>query len=427
MRLLVVTYRFPAYTHTADRNVVYHLVKHFSRRHEVSLVALATERTADQSTALVRPFCVRTEVIILPRWRSVLNAGTGLLRRGPLQLHYYWSPEMRARVQAVATEERIDAAYGYHLRSAPYLTGLAGVPKVIALQPAQVLHFGRRWEVIRNPVKRLAYGVEYWRLRGYERGIGKQFDRCLLISETDRRAIDPSGELKNVFFNPHGTDVLRFAPPRETTREPMSLVFAGALGIDTNSDAVLFFARKVLPLIWRERPDVRVYVVGRYPPASIRRLAQDRRIDVTGLVPDVRPYLWRAAVGIDPIRIAAGMQNKVIEGMAAGLPMVITSAANEGIGARHGENVWIADAPEEFASAVLTLLRDSARAHALARRAQAFAQSHWTWAYHFERLEALLEELVQRRSSALAGGRAVSVQEPLGNGPVNGARSRAAP
>jgi sugar transferase (PEP-CTERM/EpsH1 system associated) len=402
VRLLVVTYRFPAYTHTADRNVIYHLVRHFSKRHEVSLVALATERPADQSTDLIREFCARTEVVPLPRWRSVLNASLGVLRDGPLQLHYYWSPEMRARVQQVAVEQRIDVAYGYHLRSAPYLMPLNGIPKVVALQPAQVLHFGRRCKVIRNPLKRLLYGLEYRRLIGYEQAVAERFERCLLISETDREAIDPEGRLANVFYNPHGTDVARFAPPPDMDRDPASLVFAGAMNIDTNTDAVHFFVRDILPLIWRKRPDVRLYVVGRHPPRSVRLLARDSRIVVTGLVPDLRPHLWRATIGIDPIRIAAGMQNKVIEGMAAGLPLVITSVANEGIGAVDNDHVLIADGPQKFASAVLELLRDPARARALAQRAETLARSQWTWEFHFESLEALLKDVVDRRNAPLS-------------------------
>lgn len=393
MRLLVVTYRFPAFRSTADRNVVYNLVKHLSRRHEVSLVAFATADPATQSTDLVRPYCRRTEVVVLPVWRSMLSAGIGLLGREPLQMRYYSSGAMRQRVAAVAREQRVQAAYGYHLRSWPYLAALNGVPKVLALHPAQVLHYGRLRGVIRSPLKRLVYTVEHRRLRGYERAVARRMDRCLLISPADRLAIDPDGELTNVVYNPHGTDVASFTRPADAVREPASLVFHGAMYMDTNTDAVLHFVRDVLPLIWRARPETRLYVVGRHPPRSIQRLAADPRIIVTGLVDDVRPYLWRATVAVDPIRIAAGMQNKVIEAMSAGLPMVVTSTANEGIGARDGEAVRVADEPEAFARAVLELLSDHVAARRLGEAGRRFVQEGWTWETHFCRLEALLEEL----------------------------------
>ena len=160
----------------------------------------------------------------------------------------------------------MDVAYGYHLRSAPYVAPLTCLPRVVAFQPAQVLHFGRRCAVIRNPFKRAVYRVEHRRLLEYERKVAARFERCLLISETDRRAIDPEGALGNVFYNPHGTDVAKFAPPSDMVRDSSSLVFAGAMSIDTNTDAIQFFVQRVLPLIWRHRPTVKLQIVGRHPP-----------------------------------------------------------------------------------------------------------------------------------------------------------------
>ncbi|NWF93029.1 MAG: glycosyltransferase [Syntrophaceae bacterium] len=236
--------------------------------------------------------------------------------------------------------------------------------------------------------------MEYERLIGYELTVARRFDRCLLISEKDRLAIDPNRELKNVFYNPHGTDVDLFAPPPNNKREPASVVFAGALSIDTNSDAVLFFVDKILPRIWRQRPDVRFYIVGKNPPASIIRLNKDPRIRVTGFLEDIRPYLWRCSVGVDPIRIAAGMQNKVIEGMAAGLPMVVSPEANEGIGAPEREALVVGKNPEDFATKVLTLINCPEVAQKLSITGRNYVKKYWSWEYHFRQLEGLFFELV---------------------------------
>ena len=174
--------------------------------------------------------------------------------------------------------------------------------------------------------------------------------------------------------------------------------------------------REVLPLIWRARPAVRLLVVGRHPPRSVLRLAKDSRIEVTGLVSDMRPYLWKSTVGLAPMRIAAGMQNKVIEGMAAGLPMVITSAANEGIGASQ-ENVCIADDPEDMAAAVLGLLGDPHAARRLGESAQRFAAANWSWEHHFDQLESILQDLAMRNQTS-ARDRHDGVR-PLGAPPVS--------
>jgi len=137
------------------------------------------------------------------------------------------------------------------------------IPRVIAIQPAQTLHFRRRYEFSRNPVLRVLYRMEYKRLTGYEADLARKFDSCLLISEKDRDAIDPKHTLNNIFYNPHGTDVHSFCAARWLVRERGSLVFCGAMYMDTNSDAVLYFHREILPLIWKVRPHTRFTIVGK--------------------------------------------------------------------------------------------------------------------------------------------------------------------
>ncbi len=396
MRILFVTYRFPAHTHDAPSNTVYHLVKYFAERgHDVSLVSLAASRELAARQDLVRPYCRRIETVVLPRWRSAIGALVrGVPSRAPLQMAYFRSADMVATVRRVIREERIDVAYAYHLRAAQYLAEVEGVPRCVALQPAQVLHFGRRRAHIRHPLLKLAYAVEHARLVGYEAQIAARFERCLLISDTDWQAIDPRRVLTNVCFSPHGVDCDGFAAPAGNQREPSTLVFSGALGMDTNSDAILYFCREVYPLVKQAVPGVRLFVVGKQPPAAVRALAADPTITVTGFVDDIRPYLWRATVGIDPLRIGAGLQNKVLEGMAAGLPMVVTTVANEGIGATPGRDVLVGDDPAAFARVTISLLQNAAERRAIAAASRRFVTERWSWEAYFQPLERLMVSLV---------------------------------
>jgi sugar transferase (PEP-CTERM/EpsH1 system associated) len=399
MRLLFVTYRFPVYPGCASSNTVFNLVKYFSQRHEVSLVGLAPGAIPAKRCDELAQFCNRLEILELPRWKASMHAIRGLATSTPLQMWYFRSNAFAAKVRQVIEEEKIELAYGYHLRSSQYLSELDSIPRVIALQPAQILHFGRRHELTRNPVLRALYGMEYRRLLGYEAEAAAKFDSCLLISEKDRKAIDPKHRLRNVFFNPHGTDVHSFVPPSDNVRDGETLAFCGSMAMDTNVDAVLHFCKDILPVIWAKRPEVRFVIVGRNPTRAVLKLADDRRISVTGLVDDVRPYLWKATVGVDPIRMAAGMQNKVIEGMAAGLPMVISPEANEGIHALEGTAVLVGRSPAQFASHVLGLLSDRLHATELAEQALCFVQKQWSWEHHFKSLETLFGDLIAERAS----------------------------
>jgi polysaccharide biosynthesis protein PslH len=400
MRLLFVTYRFPVYSGDAPSNTVFNLVKYFAGKHEVSLVGLAPGPVSREARDRLAQYCRRVEFVPWPKWRGALRAATGLASSEPLQVWYYRSGELAAKVRQIIAEEQIDLAYGYHLRAAQFLADIDSIPRVLAIQPAQILHFGRRYQLTHNPAVRMVYGMEYRRLQGYEAAVAAKFDSCLLISPKDREAIDPNHRLSNVFFNPHGTDVHSFAPPPGNVRDGNTIVFSGAMHMDTNTDAALYFHREILPLIWAKRPQARFTIVGKNPPGSLQKLAEDARITVTGFVPDIRPYLWKAAIAVNPIRMAAGMQNKLIEGLAAALPMVISPEANEGIHAPVGKAVVLARTPQEFAANVLALLDNPAAAEQLGAQGQVFVQANWSWEHHFEQLEGLLQQLVAGRVTA---------------------------
>ncbi|MGB9146559.1 MAG: glycosyltransferase [Acidobacteriaceae bacterium] len=402
MRILFVTYRLPVYSGDAPSNTVFNLVKYFSRENQVSLVGLAPGPVSSEAKDRLARYCHRFEFVPWPKWRGALHAVSGLLSSEPLQVRYYRSRELAAKVRQIIAEERIELAYGYHLRSGQFLADLDSIPRVLAIQPAQILHFGRRYQLTHNPVLRLLYGMEYRRLRGYEAEVAAKFDSCLLISAKDREAIDPNHRLRNVFFNPHGTDVHSFAPPPGNLRDGNTIVFSGSMFMDTNAHAALYFHREILPLIWAKRPQTSFMIVGKNPPRSVLKLAEDSRVTVTGFVPDLRPYLWKAAVGVNPVRMAAGMQNKLIEGLAAGLPMVVSPEANEGIHAPVGKAVLLAHTPQEFAANVLALLDNPDAAGELGVHGQAFVQANWSWEHHFEHLDGLLQQLVENRASATA-------------------------
>ncbi len=395
MRILVVTYRLPVYSGDAPSNTVFNLVKHLSRNHQVSLVGLAHRAFSRESLEGLSPFCHRVEWAHCPKWRGALRAARGLVSSEPLQMSYYRSRAFSDLVKRVVAEDRIELGYAYHLRSGQFLADATNIPRVIAIQPAQVLHFGRRYQLTHNPILRMAYGVEHRRLIGYEAALARKFESCLLISSKDRDAIDPEHSLDNVFFNPHGTDVQSFAPPTDAVRDPDAVVFSGSMFMDTNSSAAHYFHRHILPIIWARRPQTKFLIVGKNPPGSLQKLAEDRRITVTGTVPDLRPYLWSASVGVDPVRMAAGMQNKLIEGMAAGLPMVITPEANEGILAPEGHAVLVGNSPQEFAAHVLSLLDHPEQGRALASEALNFVQNNWSWEHHFHCLDDKLHALAE--------------------------------
>ena len=395
MRILVTTYRFPSHLHSADRHTVYRLIKHLSEKHKVYIAAPVGDEAESEMRDLLEPYCEKIYTPIRTKVSSIIGAFKKIFSSDPLQMGYFSCPELRELIPDIVKENNIDILYGYHLRSSQNMYDVQGIPKLIALQPAQILHFRRRVEKIKNPFMRTIYGEEHRRLIGFERRVAQQFDKALLISETDRLAIDPEKILKNVMISPHGTDVDYFRPPQENSkREPATVIFTGVLSIDTNSSAVLYFYKKIFPLVRKTIPDVKFLVVGSKPPRSIQKLAGDPAVTVTGYVEEMLPYLHQATVGLDPLLIGAGLQNKMLEGMASGLPMVVTPVANEGIGATHGKEVLVAGDEDSFANEVIMLIQNPEKRKEIGEKARNFICRKWTWEHYFSELEDEMEKLI---------------------------------
>jgi sugar transferase (PEP-CTERM/EpsH1 system associated) len=385
-----------------DRLTVFNLLKHFSRLHDVALVTFLEPGQDPADRRHLDGFVDRIEMVPLNKWHSYLRAVLGMLRGRPLQVGYYSSPRMARQVQQVIREFEPDIVYSHTIRMAPYLADERRLPSVLGMQISMRLNYGRLARFHRSLLRRLVYRAEAWWAGRYERKIARRFDRCLLISETDVAALG-SPRPDNIFINPHGVDFRFFTSTGAGAEESGDLVFTGNMSYPPNADAVEWFVSDILPLVHKEVPGVRLTVVGAEPSQSVLALVGDAAVEVTGRVPDLRPYLDRAQVAIDPLRVGAGLQNKVLEGMSMGVPMVVTSVANEGIGADPGRHVLVADTPGDFASAIVALLQDEGLRTTMGQEARRFIVEQWSWEKHFDDLEREMQSLVAGAGGMTAG------------------------
>jgi glycosyltransferase involved in cell wall biosynthesis len=242
----------------------------------------------------------------------------------------------------------------------------------------------------------LFYRIEADKVRPYEAALCCDFDRVFLVGQRDIEELQKSAPVTNALVQPHGQDVPAYARLAAARREPGAIVMSGVMATYTNVDAATWFAREIFPLVEREVPEASFWIVGRHPQREVEALARPPRVVVTGEVPDVSDWLLRAEVGVAPLRIGAGMQNKLVQAMAAGLPVVATPLANEGIGATPGVQLWLRDEPRAFADAVITLLRDRATRERLGAAARSYVERHWTWEAHFEQQLRAFAEVAAR-------------------------------
>lgn len=399
MNLLVLSARPPWPPTMADAMTVDRLVRFLSARgHEVDLLCFVQDEAEDRVLREgLGGVCREIETVPLPRWRSYATTALALPGRLPMQVAYYRSGQMRRAVERRVAAKEPDLVYTHLIRMAEFTRHL-DLPKVMGVQVSQALNLGRMLDHVSDPFRKLFYRIESSKVRPYEAYACADFDRVFLCGPSDIEALERTAPVPNAVVCPHGQDV----PPLETVRggerEPGAIVISGVMSTYTNVDAASWFASEIFPRIEKEVPEAAFWIVGRNPQRGIAALARPPRVVVTGEVPDVGEWLCRAQVAVAPLRIGAGMQNKVVQAMACELPVVATSIANEGVGGTSEANLLLRDDPETFAATIVELLGDAGMRERVGHAARRFAEAHWTWEACFLKLEAVLKEVVAERS-----------------------------
>ncbi len=385
----------------ADQMTVAHLISFLSARgHDIDLYGLDIgEPMTEKQRAWLVQHCRTVHLEPHGFLQSAMGAMLGLLKGFPLQVGWFLNAGQRAAIAKGIKD--VDIGYSYYIRSAETMRRIyPAKPTFVAMQLSQTLNTRRMVAHYRNLKEKMLYAVESRLVRNYEARVWSDFSRTVLIGEQDVAEIRSIcreknlPEIDNVFFGPHGTDISRFAPREAVTPNPCSMVFNGVLRTYTNVHAITWFAAHVWPLIKSAEPKASLMIVGRDPRPEVVALGEMDGITVTGEVENPADYISRVAICIDPVQAGAGMQNKMVEFMAMGKPIVATTVANEGIGAEPGNHVVLADDPEDMATEILNLFAEPDRAATIGAAARKFVEQNWTWEAHFLRLEAEMLEAI---------------------------------
>jgi sugar transferase (PEP-CTERM/EpsH1 system associated) len=396
MRICFVTPRFPYPPLKGDTLRVYHQLRALSREHQITLVSLAEEPISECVYAEVAALCKRVEVVQLARARVLLNLGTGVLAREPLQVLYYHEPKFQERLEEVLANADFDVVHATLIRMLPYVWRRSSPPVAVDLIDSLGLNLAARRKQV-GGIKRIGYEVEYRRVRRYEAAVVRRFPALAVSSEADRRAL---GGRPNIRVIPNGVDLEQFTFQGIEGREPATLVFTGNMGYHPNEEAVVWLAGEVWPLLRARHPNVRLQIVGASPTDRVRALHDaENGIEVLGKVPEVTTYLHKATIAVCPMRSGSGIQNKVLEAMATGTPVVATSIANRGVQGQPERDLLVTDSAEAFAQAIANLLDNPARRERLAASAQHFVAERFQWTEHGRKLTAIYEQL-QHRTTA---------------------------
>jgi len=374
------------------------MLRELNRSHEIHFAALQRPEDGSEGVARSAEYCTQSYPVFHdpPKTRSTafgIQALTSIFSQMPLAVSRWRSSALRLRIDQLLKEQRFD-----HL----VCDFLAAAPNVPVMQRAALFQHNVEtiiWDRLRdtasNPINRLIYRYEAARMLEYERSMCRAAARVIAVSEEDAERMRSLFGIPHVSAVPTGVDIDFFAPPADPA--PIAdLMFTGSMNWMPNIDGVSFFCRDVLPLILARKPDCRVVIAGRTPPPSITRLSEIHpNLSVTGTVPDIRPYLWGSKVCIVPLRVGGGTRLKIYEAMAARIPVVSTQVGAEGLPVSHGENILLADEPQQFADACLDLLASRDQRDRLSERAWNLVASHYSWKQAAECFERILESSPQ--------------------------------
>lgn len=411
MRILFLSLRCPYPPQRGDRIRSYNFIKQLSKRHEITLVFFAETDSDIESVKHLEPFCKRIEWVRFRRYYATLNTAIHCFSRTPLQVHYWYSPQMQNTINKLLDEEDYHLIHAQLFRMGQYVAKAKGITKVLDLCDSLALNLSRRAELDCTP-KRFLVKLEEKRVRRYEVDIVKEFDCGTVVAQFDRDYLKNQDESLNLSVVPMGVDLTYFKPKTDYSKSnagldrqtsttnnddkqetAKNLLFTGTMNYFPNSDAVIYFCNNILPLIQKHHPDTTFYIVGNHPTEQVRRLADQKGVVVTGYVPDIRPYFEKASVFVAPLRAGSGIQTKNLEAMAMTIPVVTTTIGAMGIKAETDTELLIADTPETFAERVIHLIENPDMREKFANAGRKRVETSYDWQVLGEKLEQVYAQI----------------------------------
>lgn len=400
----------------------YSLLRELARRHEVSVFTFYPTQENDRHEEL-QAFC--KEVFLHPMklpsrasFLDMLGYVRNLIRPVPYSMVKYCRPKAKNRLRELLSSRSYDVIICDFLLTSAVIPWDLPCPKVVFTHNVEAVIWERHWRVSRNPLWKLISWREYRTMARVERHYLSKADHVLTVSDADRDAFSKIIAAQKITSIPTGVDLNYFKSASRTMsfREP-NIVFTGSMDWTPNEDAILYFAKEILPMIRDRAPRVKLRVVGRAPSPRVLALAAEKsNIEVTGTVPDIRPYLDSADVCVVPLRIGGGTRIKIFEAMAMEKAVVSTTIGAEGLPVTHGKNILLADDPVEFANHVLRLLSDTEQRKQISHAARELVESRHSWSAVVGVMSSALEETVRSYAEpSRISGRSLMSVAPSGN------------
>lgn len=365
-----------------------------ARGHQVTVATLWSN--PDERRALDHLSRLGAKVIAssMSRARSLANCLLALPGSTPFQSVYSWNPDLLRQIAAAWQTSAFDVVHVEHIRGVKYALEIQrafpGTPVVWDSVDNITYLFEQTVKEENNLLKKVLRQVELARTRRYEAFLASHFKNILVTSQIDRQKfVDAAAPAGEIHVLPQGVDLDYFSPGSSQERDPLALVVTGKMSYHANVAMVRHLVEDILPLVREKIPGVKLWIVGKDPARTIVAYAHLPGVTVTGTVPDVRPYLQRAAVAVVPLTYGAGVQNKILEAMSCATAVVTVPHAVQALAVRSGHDLLVVEKPEEFADAVVHLLNDPQRRESLGMAGRRYVERQNNWSTILAHLETI--------------------------------------
>lgn len=388
MKLIVFASRFPWPLDKGDKLRIYHQIKNLSKLHEIYLIALSERKISENDKSELLKYCKEVHVFSLTKKSILFGIIKSFFSSLPLQTGYFYSNKIFKNVNKTIGEINPDFIYGQLVRVAEYIKYI-DIPKGLDLQDAFSAGLKRRFEKS-NLLIRWLFKLEYKRMFNYESQMKHFFNVLTIITDADRLLL-PKSIQNQVEIIPNGVDFEYFENNYTAkTDKDFDLVFTGNMNYPPNIKAAQFLVKEIMPIVWKQYPTSKVLIAGSSPSIKVKSLAGEL-VEVSGWLDDIRTAYQSAKVFIAPMQIGTGLQNKLLEAMAMGLPCVTSDLANNALKAKSDEQILVSpkDSSSIFAQKIISLLEDDNLAKNIGINGNIFVKQNYNWQNSVNKLNDL--------------------------------------
>ena len=393
MNILYVCHRFPFPPKRGGKIRPFNMIRHLSANgHQVTVCSLARSPEEAAEGKGIAPYCARFEVAQVSNPVQALRMIARLPLSTPSSMGFFYSPSLRQRVRQLLSTQQWDLIFVHCSSVAQYVEHVRDVPKI--------LDFGdmdsQKWLEYANhkpfPLS-LGYRLEGTKMLAAEKRLARLFDLCTATTRAEWETLEGYRTGVPTDWFPNGVDA-EFFSPTDDGYDPDTLSFIGRMDYYPNQECMGRFCAQIWPLLKSRRAQLKLLIVGADPSPEMRRLGELPGVTVTGSVPDVRPFVRKSALMVAPLNIARGTQNKILEAMAMGVPVVTSRVAAGGVDAESVTHFLVADTPEEYSEAILRVLDDPAERQRLAIAGRQRMLSNHAWPHSMERLDQIIDRCI---------------------------------